>query len=118
MRFLFAVRPFFGHLHPMAPVARVLKQEGHEVTFATAAAFSSAVEQEGFPCVPAGHDPRTGALPGASGGRDWGETVTRAKLADLVAAAAATPWDVIVRDQTDFGALLAAELLEVPCATL
>jgi UDP:flavonoid glycosyltransferase YjiC (YdhE family)/SAM-dependent methyltransferase len=120
MRFLVCLRPFFGHLHPIAPTARALERAGHEVVVASAEAFRDAVEREGFQFAPAGHDPRA-PLPecqGGQGGVDWSETVTRKKLDDLLALAAYTTPDVVVRDQTDFAGVLAAELLGVPCATL
>jgi UDP:flavonoid glycosyltransferase YjiC (YdhE family) len=121
MRFLFCTRPFYGHLHPMAPVARGLQMNGHEVAFASAAEFRSAVESAGFAFTPAGVDPRA-ALPssvaGGAEGRDWGEHVTRAKTRDLLASVTSWRPDVIVREQTDFAGLLAAEVRRLPCATL
>src|SRR5947207_2227547 len=122
MRFLFCTRPFHGHLYPMAPVARALQADGHEVVFATAEALRGAVEGAGFEFLAAGVDPRV-PLPSevtaaGGGGRDWGEYVTRTKLDDLLRAAGSRPPDVIVREQTDFAGLLAAEARDVPCATL
>jgi UDP:flavonoid glycosyltransferase YjiC (YdhE family)/SAM-dependent methyltransferase len=121
MRFLFCTRPFYGHLYPMAPVARALQAQGHEVVFATAEAFRPAVESAGFAFLPAGGDPRA-PLPSevtaaGGGGRDWGGYMTRTKTDDLVRAAGSWSPDVVVREQTDFAGLLASEVLEVPCAT-
>jgi UDP:flavonoid glycosyltransferase YjiC (YdhE family) len=122
MRFLFCTRPFYGHLHPMAPVARALQIHGHDVVVATAREFRPAVESAGFPFLPAGMDPRAPLPPAiaavADESRDWGEYVTRAKTNDLVAAAKCWRPDVIVREQTDFSGLLAGEALGLPCATL
>jgi MGT family glycosyltransferase len=120
MRFLVSLRPFYGHLHPMAPTARALEKAGHEVIVSSAESFRAAVEAEGFHFQPAGRDPRTPVPDAEPGGnaRDWGEVATRQKLENILALAATFPPDVIVRDQTDFAPLLAAESLGVPCATL
>src|SRR5215467_5552440 len=47
-RFLFAVWPFAGHLHPGIAVAHALRARGHEIAFYTGAAVRSVVEGEGF----------------------------------------------------------------------
>ncbi len=119
MRFLFCLRPFHGHLQPLVPTARALATGGHEVVFATAETFGDAIRTEGFAAVPAGLDPRAPLQEdGGDQTRDWGEAVTRSKTDDLLDICATAPPDVIVREQTDFAALLAAEVLGVPCATL
>ena len=41
-RFLFAVAGGLGHLHPMMPLARALKDRGHEVGFAAGASMRPA----------------------------------------------------------------------------
>jgi UDP:flavonoid glycosyltransferase YjiC (YdhE family)/SAM-dependent methyltransferase len=117
MRILFCVRPFHGHVAPMLPTATALRRAGHDVAFATAPSFESAITEVKMPFVPAGEDPRRTA-PDQAGGRDWGEMVTRSKLKDLLSQAAGRRPDVIIREQTDFAGLLAAEILSVPCVTL
>ncbi len=54
MRVLCTCLPWLGHFHPMVPLARALVGAGHEVAFATAAAFCPAIEQAGFTAYPAG----------------------------------------------------------------
>ena len=51
---LFTCLPGFGHFLPMVPLARAAVAAGHEVDFATAAAFCPHVGQAGFPAHAAG----------------------------------------------------------------
>jgi UDP:flavonoid glycosyltransferase YjiC (YdhE family) len=39
VRVLIAIRPFQGHLEPLVPIARALRDAQHEVTFATEEGF-------------------------------------------------------------------------------
>jgi UDP:flavonoid glycosyltransferase YjiC (YdhE family) len=53
MKFLFTSQPLFGHFHAMVPLALALKEQGHEVAFATGQSFGSTVQRVGlrhFPC--------------------------------------------------------------------
>jgi UDP:flavonoid glycosyltransferase YjiC (YdhE family) len=121
VRFLFCTRPFYGHFHVMAGLARAVQAVGHHVAFATAASFGSVVERSGFSFMPAGLDPRDPSWDGpghSPADRDWGEAVVHSKVADLLALVPAWRPDVVVREQTDFGGLLAAEASGVPAATL
>jgi UDP:flavonoid glycosyltransferase YjiC (YdhE family) len=114
MRVLFSIRPFLGHLHPIAPVARAVRDAGHEVAFATEVSFCSVVERCGFASFPAGLDPWA---PAPWEGYEFAAVSTRSKAEGLLAIAELWPFDLIVRDPTDFGALIAAEALEVRHAT-
>ena len=51
-RFLFAVWPFAGHVHPAMAIAHALRARGHEIGFYTGAAVRSEVEGEGFRIFP------------------------------------------------------------------
>ena len=122
MRVLVSIRPYFGHLHPHVPLASTLVRRGHSVVFATAASFCPAVVEAGFECIAAGLHPRD-PLPSEHEGkpyaRDYGTFPVGVKCEDLLALATAGPLpDVIVRDPTDVGAVVAAEVLRVPCVTL
>lgn len=122
MRVLISIRPYFGHLHPHVPLASTLVRRGHCVTFATAASFLPAVVEAGFECRAAGLHPRDPLPPEHEGkpyGRDYGMFPVKAKCEDLIAVAASgiRP-DVIVRDPTDVAAVVAAEVLRIPCVTL
>ena len=122
MRVLVSIRPFFGHLHPNVPLASTLVRRGHSVTFATAASFCPAVLEAGFEYSAAGLHPRDPLPPEHEGkpyGRDYGMFPVKVKCEDLVAlAASGLRPNVIVRDPTDVAAIVAAEVLRIPCVTL
>src|SRR5215213_4953782 len=54
MRVLFTTQPATSHLHPLVPLARALREAGHEVTFACAEPFRPEVEASGIASFPAG----------------------------------------------------------------
>ena len=62
MKILFASTPATGHLNPLLAVARILRAEGHEITFLTGSAFRARIESSGaafFPLPPtADFDPQ------------------------------------------------------------
>lgn len=49
---LFAVTPLAGHVNPLLPVARYLKDEGYPVLFATSDSFKEHVEQQKLDFLP------------------------------------------------------------------
>ena len=59
MRFLFCTTPLDGHFRPLLPLARALRDRGHEIAFATAGSWRGFVEAEGFPALAAGADHAT-----------------------------------------------------------
>jgi UDP:flavonoid glycosyltransferase YjiC (YdhE family) len=134
LRVLCTCLPGLGHFLPMRPLARALADAGHEVSFATAAEFLPEVERRGFPAFPAGISlpeqmrraaeryPERHALPH---GKERFETFVPRMLAgvaaparaeDLVALVRELAPDVIVHDETDFGAPVAAAIAGVPYA--
>ncbi len=56
MRVLFSTTPLDGHFRPLLPLARALRARGHDIAFATAAAWHPVVEAEGFEALAAGAD--------------------------------------------------------------
>jgi UDP:flavonoid glycosyltransferase YjiC (YdhE family) len=108
---LFCTNPYYGHFHPMVSLAEPLRAAGHEVAFATTESFREVVTAAGFPTLPAGTEPFT------AGG--WDDGVMRRKAADLldIARGDARP-DLVVREITDFGSLVAAEVLGIPHVTV
>ena len=115
MRALFVIRPFYGHLHPVVPLARALCAAGHEVVFATEERFCGVVEQCGFVAAPAGLDP---FAPAPYEGYEFSEPVTQCKVEDILGIAARRQYHLILRDPTDFAAVIAAEALGIPQATV
>ncbi|MDQ6688614.1 MAG: methyltransferase domain-containing protein [Actinomycetota bacterium] len=120
MRVLVATRPFYGHLHPMVPVARALVRRGHDVRVATHAALATGVRASGLRLIEAGTDPRVAtAHPHEDGLHPaWSTGAIRTKTLDLLRVLDDWRPDVVLREQTDFGALLYGELAGVPVAML
>lgn len=121
MRILMSIRPYYGHFHPFVPLARSAVGAGHEVRFATAAAFCPIITAAGFQASAVGLHP-SDVLPddheGKPFGRDYGEYPIRVKLAELLELADRLHPDVILRDPTDVAAVIAGEVLRIPHATL
>ncbi|WP_434387027.1 glycosyltransferase [Melittangium boletus] len=138
MRVLFTSCPGDGHLHPLVPLARALRDAGHEVAFASAESYRASVERGGFRFFPAGLDPAGMMDPEVM--REHMEAMLAhrqsaeahdAHLAsvfvdmqaarmvpDLVRIAQTWRPDVFVRDLMELGACVAAEHLGLPCASV
>lgn len=54
VRILFTSTPLDGHVRPMLPLARALRERGHAVAFATEPDWHPHVEAEGFDALAAG----------------------------------------------------------------
>lgn len=139
-RILFTFVGGLGHLDPLLPIAAAARAAGHTVAFACSRSMAGAVEAAGFALVedaPAerGHPIPVpdAAPPSASPGpllavdRAREELDLRVKFAGdgarrgaarVLRVAADWHPDVIVCDETDFGAVVAAERLAIPCATV
>ena len=135
-RILFTTQAAYGHFHPLVPLAKALKEAGHDVAFATAESFRPAVEASGFRCFPAGMDFLLTATIdwGATFpvmadvdpeeqlahviGLLWGKVTAERMVPDLVAIAEDWPPDLIVRENCEFGGCVAAELLGIPHAVV
>lgn len=130
MRFLFTFAGGNGHFEPLVPLARAALAAGHTVAFAGQAAMLTAMEAAGFTAFAT-----AGATLDATPARQPLLKVDRAReerdlregfatrLARTRADALLTlcdTWqpDLIVCDEVDFGAMLAAERLDVPYATV
>jgi UDP:flavonoid glycosyltransferase YjiC (YdhE family) len=133
MRVLFTCVAATGHVHPLVPVARAMAEAGHDVVFATHAAMAPLVERAGFRHVSAGHFPFSEELADfwAELGRLEGDEaeafgwahgfvgILATRMAsDLLALPEARSADLIVRDNTEFGACVAAECLGRPHAAV
>jgi len=130
VRFLCTFAGGTGHLEPTLPVARALRARGHEVAYACQADLLPSVRRAGFPA----HDTGGATVLPASGRRPlvpldraaeqdvvrrvYAGTVARERAARLRELAAAWSPDVVVRDELDFGAAVAAEALGLPHAAV
>lgn len=124
MRVLFTTQPGDGHLNPLIPLAKALVATGYEVAFACSSSFCSTVEARGFRAFPVGIDWLVNDMAAhwpvhqMTLAQIWGvifagDSAERA-LPDLLAVAEAWSPDVIVRDASEFGGWLAAEVLGLP----
>jgi UDP:flavonoid glycosyltransferase YjiC (YdhE family) len=52
MKILVASTPATGHLNPLLAIVRILREEGHEITFLTGSAFRNRIERSGAKFVP------------------------------------------------------------------
>lgn len=119
-----------GHFLPLVPIARASVAAGHAVAFAGQAGMVAAVEDSGFTAFDSGGptlldvsvrtplleldmDREVAALRDAYAG-----SVARERAANLRELCADWRADVVVADEVDFGALVAAESLGLPYATV
>ena len=132
MRFLFTSQPGTGHLHPLLPVARGLRDAGHDVAFATSAPMAPEIVAAGFTHHAVGPPwraadmpavfPGVAAIPPGPERYAWARrhVFARATALDVVPGILqlATRWppDVIVREAAEYGGYVAAEVLGVPHA--
>lgn len=132
MRFLLSVHPANGHLQPVAPVVRELCRRGHQVLVATARSFCPAVRSLGLDPVPIGLDwsranPEL-AFPALARVHPakryawilrnvYAGRAARRTMGELLAGLSSWRPDVVMRDQMEFGSLLAADALEIPHAS-
>jgi UDP:flavonoid glycosyltransferase YjiC (YdhE family) len=132
MRILITTQPGYGHLHPLVPLARAARSAGHEVLVATSASMCPVVESVHLPCAPAGLDwlltrerdafPEMAHLPFGDEhfrmqlARVFRDVTARRMVPDLLDLCRSWQPDVIVRDDQEHGALIVAELLDIPHA--
>src|SRR5687768_17196795 len=123
--------PWEGHFRPLVPLAHALAARGHDVAFATAAAWEPRVAEERFPVLPAGLSQDEGnelfapfrekifRLPGEVRRPHHFSTLfarihAPAKLPELIGVARSWGADAIVYDSCDLAAPLAAASLGLP----
>lgn len=132
MRILFTTHPAYGHFHPLLPVAEAARAAGHEVAFAVSERFRKVIERLGFLVITAGlnwlesdHSSIPDELrppPDCSLEVFFAQqflSATAPPLArDVVIASESWMPDIIVRERTEFGGALAADILGVPCVAI
>lgn len=134
MRVLATCLPGYGHFFPMVPLARAVVDAGHDIAFATAADFCGRVQKDGFTAFPAGisladqlseaarrYPDQHGLPPGKERflnfvPRMLAGVAAPPRAADLVAIIDEWRPDVIVHDETEFGAAIAATRAGIPYA--
>lgn len=129
MRILFTFAGGNGHLDPLVPIARAMEAAGHAAAFAARPWMVPKVEALGFAALPAGSDEgltpvRRPLLPldAEREERDMREGFARhiahERAADLLVLAADWQPNLIVWEETDFGAPVVAERLDLPHASV
>ncbi len=129
MRFLFSFVGGQGHFDPLVPLARGVRSVAHDVTFACRPSMIPIVEGRGFAAVGVGPDvpDHTAITPLLAYDAEREERVLRDGFArhtalrraeDLIELCSADRADVIVADEVDYGALIAAERMGIPHATV
>jgi UDP:flavonoid glycosyltransferase YjiC (YdhE family) len=125
--------PGIGHLAPMLPLARAMRDAGHDVAFAAAASFGPAVRRAGFPHVSCGLDwlesapeqafPEFASAPAHEDAtrllRDvFADAAAHHMARDLLEHCQRRRPDVLIRNDYEFGACVAAEVARLPQVTV
>jgi len=118
-----------GHLEPLIPLARAAEAKRHSVAFAGRPWMVPLVEAAGFPAFVAGSDagltPERLPLADADLDQDmrdvgsgFGGRIARERAADILSLCAQWRPDLLVCEEFDFGAMVVAERLGLPHATV
>jgi UDP:flavonoid glycosyltransferase YjiC (YdhE family) len=132
VKIIVSATPLHGHLLPLLPLARALRDRGNEVAVLTSGGVRSVVDSEGFRLLPAGPMPdallaevraRTGtdpvANPTPASVAEFFAGVRVDRTADeALAAAREFAPDLVVREISDYVGPLVAAARDVPMATL
>lgn len=130
MRVLFAALTGYGHVYPMLPLACAVRDAGHEVQFAAGGDFGQRLTSLRFEFVPAGITmPAAAAQAGLAGvgrgrptaagvpgqiGTVFGSVLPRQFVRDLEPVLARSRPDLVIYEETNLGAALAAVRAGVP----
>jgi UDP:flavonoid glycosyltransferase YjiC (YdhE family) len=132
MRVLLTSQPGYGHFLPLLPLAHALVARGHEVRVGTSASFGPVVERAGFHAEALGLDwllsddatippdlrePPAYTIEAVVAHRFVHQTAERLAR-DVLALADRWRPDLIVRETTEYGGSLAAQVLGIPSAAL
>ena len=129
MRLLFTFAGGSGHLEPLIPIARAAEAAGHSVAFAGRPWMIPQVEALGFPAFAAGSDvglaPKRLPLAEVDVEQDmrdvgvgFGRRIARERAAAILPLCDRWRPDLLVCEEFDFGAMVVAERLAIPHATL
>jgi UDP:flavonoid glycosyltransferase YjiC (YdhE family) len=128
VRILLTFAGGFGHAEPLVPVAAATRAAGHDVAFLGRASVLARLAERGFAVLSDGFPPdeeRTEITPLMAPDADYEQQVLRSGFAGEYArrraarvAEVCSDWgaDVVVCDEPDFGAQVAAERLGLPYA--
>ncbi|UGS36089.1 glycosyltransferase [Capillimicrobium parvum] len=130
MRVLFCCRPAYGHVYPLLPLAAACRDVGHDVLWGTGEGFVKRLEAFGFRVQRVGisipeadervlrEQPELGDLPREErfriGVAVFGDVLPRHTIADLLPLLHEAAPDLVVYDETDAGAPIAAAIAGIP----
>ncbi|WP_225767081.1 glycosyltransferase [Inquilinus sp. Marseille-Q2685] len=130
MRVLFSFAGGSGHFLPLVPLARAVRAAGHEIAFAGQPAMTETVGTAGFAAFATGGETlrtapaRTPLLAYDAAREDravrdgFAGTVARDRAGALLDLCGRWRPDLLVCDEMDFGAMVAAERLGLPHASV
>jgi UDP:flavonoid glycosyltransferase YjiC (YdhE family) len=133
MRMLFTFTGGTGHFHPLVPLAQAAQAKGHVVAFAGSRELAAQVEGAGFLALGSYQraTPESAALraeiralptiaerEALTVRKGFAGLAARERAADVLRVCAAWRPDLVVRDELDFGACVAAERLGLPHAVV
>jgi UDP:flavonoid glycosyltransferase YjiC (YdhE family) len=129
VRILFSFIGGSGHFEPLSPVARAAEAAGHDVAFGCGPAMAATVAAAGFTVFPmgaasAGAPARTPLRPLDQAREDqefrdhFAYRGAKERAPRTIALCREWRPDLLVCDEADFGAMLAAESLGLPYATV
>jgi UDP:flavonoid glycosyltransferase YjiC (YdhE family) len=129
MRILFSFVGGDGHFEPLVPIARAAQAAGHTVGFGCGSSMAPTVAAAGFSVQemgpPGGRRAERTPLRRVDSDREdrdlrdrFARHAARERVPRLIALAEEWKPDVLVCDETDFGAMIAAECLGLPFATV
>ena len=125
MHFLFTFVGGTGHFNPLVPFAQAAVAKGHHVTWACRSRMMPVVEAAGFTALPLGEEqdepPQRLPLQALDMEREnqvlrdgFAGHAARRRAAALVDLCTEQQPDVLICDEVDFGAMIAAERLGLP----
>ncbi|MFC7360715.1 glycosyltransferase [Nocardioides astragali] len=133
MRILWTFVGGLGHLAPLLPLARAAQAQGHEVAVAGSGGLVPRIEEAGFRAYATSPRPHHDGAPAVRDltpleatdaeaaeiefAQNFGDRGARRMAAELPGVIEDFRPDLVVRDETDLGTTIAAELLGVPVAT-
>jgi UDP:flavonoid glycosyltransferase YjiC (YdhE family) len=129
MRILFSFAGGSGHFLPLVGLAKTVQAAGHSVAFTGRPGMLPSVEAEGFQAFPSGADygdsnqrfplaPVNMEQENATLRDFFAGRLAHGRATDILEIAADWKADLIVCDEIDFGAMLAAEKLTLPYASV
>jgi UDP:flavonoid glycosyltransferase YjiC (YdhE family) len=129
MRILFTFAGGVGHFLPLAPIARAMAFEGHEVAFGAQFALLPALNQAGFTafhmCGDFSHDTsarlpltRVNIEKECQSAVFFIRPIGRERASAITDLAEEWKPDLLVCDELDYGCMIAAERLSIPFATI